>query len=150
MSGPAEATVTTLLAEVKTLMIGTRQVTLSVFSQLDRIADDLIIPFGRVSPPGNQEAVVWVAGRHKDNGTLVRSSLPLGYAGREDYVRKALGGEFRGLPASWRADTLIREQVREKMEARDKLKKEIQQDLDEKVAEWQSLDLIVLAGLGLR
>ena len=59
MTGKSEATVTTLTAEVKTLMIGSRQVTLSIWHQLDRVHPDKITTFGRVSPPGNAEAVVW-------------------------------------------------------------------------------------------
>ncbi|MGV0721550.1 hypothetical protein ABQF17_15010 [Mycolicibacterium elephantis] len=47
------ATVETLAAEVRVLMVGSRQVTLSVAKQLDRIScysygADAIVPFGRV------------------------------------------------------------------------------------------------------
>jgi hypothetical protein len=47
-NGSATATVETLAAEVRTLMVGSRQVTMSVFKQLDTISSWRIIPFGRV------------------------------------------------------------------------------------------------------
>ena len=43
------ARVEVLTAEVRVLMVGSRQVTLSVYSQLDRVALHAMTPFGRVS-----------------------------------------------------------------------------------------------------
>lgn len=48
INGAASATVETLTAEVRTLMVGNRQITLSVYRQLDREPYELIEPFGRV------------------------------------------------------------------------------------------------------
>ena len=52
-NGCRTATVESLTAEVRTLMIGSRQITLSVAKQLDRVdawgyGPDVIVPFGRV------------------------------------------------------------------------------------------------------
>ncbi len=43
------ARVEVLTAEVRVLMVGSRQVTLSVYGQLDRVALHTMTPFGRVS-----------------------------------------------------------------------------------------------------
>ncbi len=43
------ARVEVLTAEVRTLQVGARQVTLSVYNQLDRVALHTMTPFGRVS-----------------------------------------------------------------------------------------------------
>jgi hypothetical protein len=64
------ATVEVLTAEVRTLHVGSRQVTLSVYRQLDWVPADEIEPWGRVQdkpPPG----VIEVVGSH--NGTLARA-----------------------------------------------------------------------------
>lgn len=45
-----EATVEVLTAEVRVLMVGSRQVTLSVYGQLDEVSPAQIRPFGRVAP----------------------------------------------------------------------------------------------------
>jgi hypothetical protein len=67
------ATVEVLTAEVRTLMVGSRQVTLSVYRQLDEVEWKLIQPFGRVrsSKKPNQDTLelVGVSG----GGQLVRS-----------------------------------------------------------------------------
>jgi hypothetical protein len=48
MTGVREATVEVLTAEVRVLMVGSRQVTLSVARQLDWAVPEHIEPFGRV------------------------------------------------------------------------------------------------------
>jgi hypothetical protein len=48
MSNSTTATVETLTAEVRVLMVGSRQVTLSVYSQLDAVPLMAMTPFGRV------------------------------------------------------------------------------------------------------
>lgn len=66
------ATVEVLTAEVRTLMVGKRQVTMSVYKQLDCVEDDVCEPFGRVTFD-DPRYYVWVVGRDKRTGVLVRS-----------------------------------------------------------------------------
>jgi multidrug efflux pump subunit AcrA (membrane-fusion protein) len=73
------ATVETLTAEVRVLMVGSRQVTLSVYSQLDYADFENIEPFGRVRPKDAQLDYIYLIGRHRETGTLTRSSIPGGY-----------------------------------------------------------------------
>src|SRR6266705_4169550 len=83
-----EATVAVLTAEVKVLMIGSRQITSHICSQLDQVFPDEIIPFGRVADfpvKGRRVApliapAVWVVGKHRDTGMLVSSFAPIGLA----------------------------------------------------------------------
>jgi hypothetical protein len=73
MTKTHEATVEALTAEVRVLMVGSRQITLSVARQLDRIDADAIQPFGRVRiDTGLDEGVVQVIGAGPD-GVLARS-----------------------------------------------------------------------------
>ena len=74
------ARVEVLTAEVRVLMVGSRQITLSVFRQLDRVDSALIEPFGRVrdkpaDPGSDRVIVVGRSARPADHGALVRSSL---------------------------------------------------------------------------
>jgi hypothetical protein len=64
MTNTATATVEVLTAEVRVLMVGSRQVTQSVFRQLDEIEPGFYIePFGRVSfPDKSDRGGVWVVG----------------------------------------------------------------------------------------
>ncbi len=48
MTTTTAATVEVLTAEVRVLMVGSRQVTMSVFGQLDRVDPRDVEPFGRV------------------------------------------------------------------------------------------------------
>jgi len=66
------ATVEVLTAEVRVLMVGSRQITMGVFTQLDEVYEDGIEAFGRVRPRNSQD-FIWVVGKHKDDGTLARS-----------------------------------------------------------------------------
>lgn len=66
------ATVEVLTAEVRVLMVGSRQVTLSVAAQLDKVSYDQIEPFGRVRTKHGEELI----GRSMDGGTLVRAEMP--------------------------------------------------------------------------
>lgn len=87
------ARVDVLTAEVRTLMVGNRQVTLSVYRQLDLVEPYEIEPFGRVrdskddvtrrliesfvhssNDPYGRDGV-HVVGRDVDTGALVRSSV---------------------------------------------------------------------------
>lgn len=74
------ATVETLAAEVRVMMIGKRQVTLSVVRQLDVVRPDDVEPFGRVSHPSFPQfhpktkcLIVFVVGRSARDGSLVVS-----------------------------------------------------------------------------
>jgi hypothetical protein len=71
--GPKEARVEVLRAEVRVLMVGSRQVTLSVARQLDAVEPREIKPFGRVridkDPTGQVIEVVGSA-----DGVLARSA----------------------------------------------------------------------------
>ena len=66
------ATVETLTAEVRTLVVGKRQVTLSVYRQLDSARLEEVEPFGRVRD--DKENGRHVVGRHRETGALVRAS----------------------------------------------------------------------------
>jgi hypothetical protein len=70
------ATVETLTAEVRVLVVGSRQVTMSVYNQLDRADFDQIEPFGRVTPKDASGGVCVIGKRRDGAGDLVRSWLP--------------------------------------------------------------------------
>lgn len=73
------AAVKVLTAEVRVLMVGSRQVTLSVYRQLDWTGPDEIEPFGRVHDSQDDKSKVpgevFVVGVHT-SGTLARASEP--------------------------------------------------------------------------
>ena len=75
----ATATVETLTAEVRVLMVGRRQVTMSVFRQLDTVDWQewkTLELFGRVRETRKDEKkFLHVVGRVKDTGVLVRSKI---------------------------------------------------------------------------
>ena len=71
-----DARVRTLTAEVRTLVVGSRQVTMSVYNQLDFVDYAQIKPFGRVNPKDADSAALYVVGRHKADGSLVRARTP--------------------------------------------------------------------------
>jgi hypothetical protein len=76
MTATTTARVEVLTAEVRVLMVGSRQVTMSVYNQLDRVALSQIEPFGRVHPRDAEPGMIYVVGastRDADRGTLVRS-----------------------------------------------------------------------------
>ena len=76
MSNSTTATVETLTAEVRVLMVGSRQVTLSVARQLDGTAPSLINPFGRVRIIAEpQRYDLEVIGSHQMDGSLCRSHI---------------------------------------------------------------------------
>jgi len=80
VAGVASATVETLTAEVRVLMVGSRQITLSVARQLDAVALEEVEPFGRVALDAGMAGVVaphrgWVIGRHRGSGVLVRAEF---------------------------------------------------------------------------
>ncbi|WP_255800770.1 hypothetical protein [Mycobacteroides abscessus] len=71
-NGGRTATVETLTAEVRTLMIGSRQVTMSVAKQIDVVPLANLTPFGRINIGGDSD---WVIGAHSETGALCRSDL---------------------------------------------------------------------------
>lgn len=75
-SGTLTATVQALTAEVRVMMVGSRQVTMSVYKQLDKVEpNDLAEIFGRVHPTGHEPNVsLHVVGR-SSAGSLVSSSM---------------------------------------------------------------------------
>lgn len=77
MSGPATATIETLTAEVRVLMVGNRQVTLSVYRQLDKISADAITAFGRIRDSSEKDLnrdQFNIVGADP-NGVLVRATV---------------------------------------------------------------------------
>ena len=68
----AAARVEVLTAEVRVLMVGSRQVTMSVYNQLDRVKPSEIEPFGRVAPRDAEPGYTYVVGA-SGAGNLVRS-----------------------------------------------------------------------------
>jgi hypothetical protein len=71
-----DARVQVLAAEVRTLVVGSRQVTMSVYNQLDCVPHSEVKPFGRVNPKDADRSEIWVVGRHKTGGALVRARTP--------------------------------------------------------------------------
>jgi hypothetical protein len=79
-----DAHVQVLTAEVRTLVVGSRQVTLSVYGQLDTIPLIALTPFGRVrikETPSSDWRVTRVVGADRD-GRLVASWLGYTTTGR--------------------------------------------------------------------
>ena len=68
-----KAEVETLTAEVKTLVVGNRQITLSVARQLDEVHYEEMEPFGRVRV---DKGIVSLIGAHHETGQLVLAELP--------------------------------------------------------------------------
>lgn len=85
------ATVEALTAEVRVLMVGSRQVTMSVYGQLDHVNYDEIEPFGRVLPKDAQRGYVYVIGKRAGHGDLVSSWLPC----TEQGITRLIAGRSR-------------------------------------------------------
>lgn len=60
-------------------MVGSRQVTLSVYGQLDEVEPHEIEPFGRVRPRNADDSYVYIVGKSTSGG-LVKASAPAGFA----------------------------------------------------------------------
>jgi hypothetical protein len=73
MPATQSATVETLTAEVRVLMVGSRQITLSVARQLDWVELEDMEPFGRV----RLDADPTVIGRDRETGALVLATYRL-------------------------------------------------------------------------
>lgn len=131
-----EAHVQVLTAEVRTLVIGSRQVTKTVYDQLDMVPPGAIEPFGRVNW-GETNQKIWIVGRHTTTGALVRSfvfrrSADLDGDGYLYEGRVGASWTSRTRYRFWRSDVDVYGQ---------------RQHLTELVKQWSALPLIVLAGL---
>jgi hypothetical protein len=95
-----------LTAEVRTLMVGDRQVTMSIYHQLDWVDPREIEPFGRVHSKAHKFPAVEVVGSR--DGILVRS-----YLRKDNWARgaqpsfKMPEGPTRDLRAQWETLPLI-------------------------------------------
>jgi hypothetical protein len=164
MTATTVARVEVLTAEVRVLMVGSRQVTLSVYAQLDTVKPDEIEPFGRVAPRNREADTVYVIGasaREADRGTLVRASRD------SAAVCLARARKFRAMAALAKAEAA---QDRERVDAlrraddgfaawqlrndyhgwsASELADEARDDEHwaAEAARWEALPLIVLAGL---
>lgn len=74
MTNTNTATVETLTAEVRVLQVGNRQITMSVFNQLDTVPWHDMTPCGRVRPRDADARNIDLVGRHW-SGELVRSRV---------------------------------------------------------------------------
>jgi hypothetical protein len=119
------ATVEVLTAQVRVLQVGSRQVTLSVYRQLDHVNPAEIEPFGRVKDRDDDHRMICVIGRSTrpvDHGALVRSEVPMAGHIKD---RLYLGARWQAVLA----DPYGRQQAALM------------------AAAWEALPLIVLAGL---
>lgn len=89
------ATVETLTAEVRVLMVGNRQITQSVAKQLDTVKLSGIEPFGRVRIAGEE----MVIGRRKDGADLVTAQIRIDEPNKIEWwaseIPEILGDEAR-------------------------------------------------------
>lgn len=71
------ATVEVLTAEVRALMVGSRQITLSVFRQLDWVKWEECEAMGRVNDDKDKNYldIGFVVGKHRETGVLCRAKL---------------------------------------------------------------------------
>lgn len=138
MNKGATATVETITAEVRTLMVGSRQVTMSVYKQLDNVDVDQIEPFGRVRPVDPHHDVVYVVGREVTTGSLVKAQ-----AHHSPGVRHAIACPDHR-PQS--PNSYCREYLHDKKCSKPNVAEEMER-LAVIADEWSSLPLIILAGL---
>jgi len=173
MTSQETATVEVLTAEVRTLVVGNRQITQSVVKQLDQVLHGDFEPFGRIRT-GNFEG--WV-GRQASTGALVRCFWDPPTPGRVSReLREAEASlerartDFENMEsglaqvrAEYEGDTdnvyMINSAERRLETARDRLDASVRhwgqeeqwaascEALWPKYKAWQQLPLIVLAGL---
>lgn len=106
------ATVETLTAEVRVLMVGNRQITLSVARQLDRALRQTMEPMGRVRIVHGEEHLI---GRDVDTGALAIATLT-GTEVHEPFLYEGDYPEIKGVDVCGRATRSRwnnREQMRE-------------------------------------
>lgn len=129
MTTTTSATVETVTAEVRVLMVGSRQVTMSVYNQLDRVDPGDVEPFGRVAPRDANQQRIYIVGRERSSGALVRSSTVT--SGFDMVAWNRTGALYSD------ADSPLARQYAERLE----------RDLQQYAEQWRALPLIVLAGL---
>lgn len=151
-----QATVVSLVAEVRVLMVGSRQITLSVFRQLDVVSFDECEAMGRVNDPDGP----WVVGRHHQTGALIRARFeherPAWTRDDESELQKLiervnLGGRNSD-PDPRREQQRIVELERDvtRLEELRQMRREMPAYIERynrEVASFQALPLIVMAGL---
>ncbi len=123
-----EAHVQVLTAEVRTLVVGSRQVTMSVYNQLDDVPPQKIEPFGRVRPRTVHGPFIFVVGCDKATGSLVRSHIPQHPESLNDKGWVPKGPGVWAIYEHWPVGATP-------------------QRLVATAAQWSALPLIVLAGL---
>lgn len=150
MSGLQTATVETLTAEVRTLMVGSRQVTLSVYRQLDSVSpypslfitDHNFSPFGRVNtgikvPDAHGDmvpAIIEMVGKFR--GNLCRS-----------YVASDLNMHRRDWEAWKNRCSILYPEFPDRINAHFEFSRLAREAWLDQLAEFRELPLIVLAGL---
>lgn len=154
------ATVEALTAQVRVLMVGSRQITLSIYWQLDDVDPDKVEIFGRVAPNQAEEGWTYAVGSHKESGDLVRCRVVTSRQMMEKILydedasikaRKEQSESYRrlaaykgGIPTDWTGMAVeAEEEVAQRTAARVML--EIKMETD--AIKFESLPLIVLAGL---
>jgi hypothetical protein len=142
MSNQITATVEVLTAEVRVLMVGSRQITLSVARQLDEVEWEQCEPFGRIRD--SQDFSTAVIGRDRNNGQLCKTHIHDSEL-RSLKVTLSIKRSGPGKPRYWKGDgQYYTEAEGEAMEQR---RDELQNQYNELKAEYDALPLIVLAGL---
>ena len=133
-NGSATVTVETLAAEVRVLQVGNRQITLSIYKQLDTVSPWRIKPFGRAygQAPGTDDAY--------------------GYGMKEEAALELVGSDDEGnlVKAIVKADTDVPGIRRPAPYATDEAKEKYtywKAQWNELLPTLESLPLIVLAGL---
>ena len=164
MTATTTARVEVLTAEVRVLQVGSRQVTMSVYNQLDRVErQDHIEPFGRVAPRDADSDRVYVVGasaRDADRGTLVRATCYTAARLRRTAETLRLLASYKKAQAAsdWTAAAELYRQIEVRSPSllargddwtADKLRDQacIEDRAAEIAASWGALPLIVLAGL---
>ncbi len=132
-NGSATATVETLTAEVRTLVVGSRQVTLSVFKQLDTLSVWKIKPFGRVRSGVLYETAY-------GDGWKQPPELELIGADKDGYLVKAVVPAWVDVPGARRPAHYDSDEAKSKFTHWQARWKELRRELT-------TLPLIVLAGL---
>lgn len=148
-SKPRSAEVVCLAAEVRVLMAGSRQITQSVFNQLDAVDWENCEPMGRVNTNDGEK---WMVGRDKRSSALVRSCFSNRYP--EGIPRLDREEKYELDRLSSRSDPNSTFRLTEKEQKRlaqlnECLEKmpEWQADFRTDLARYTNLPLIVLAGL---
>lgn len=132
------AMVEVLTAQVRVLMVGSRQVTLSVFRQLDEVDFEEVIPFGRVRDR-NSDSYRDIIGIHIKDGSLVRAPLQRPVY-ETSYTRTQYLKNINTL--HWLSSTAQKEGKEQQEEYREDLVR-----WDSQAARFSKLPLIILAGL---